>query len=110
LLVSGWYGRGEQLVDIVSGTALWNNPGRRVPIRYVLVRDPTGELEPQAFLCTDLEADPLDILRWFIRRSFDRGHLRRGPPPSRRRDPTTVCRPSHRPHHARQSVSGAFCL
>ena len=56
------------MVEIVSGTALWNNPGRRVPIRYVLVRDPTGELEPQAFLCTDLEADPLDILRWFIRR------------------------------------------
>jgi hypothetical protein len=68
LLVTGWYGRGERMVEIVSGTALWNNPGRRVPIRYVLVRDPTGELEPQAFLCTDLEADPLDILRWFIRR------------------------------------------
>jgi hypothetical protein len=44
---------------------LWNNPGRRVPIRYVMVRDPAGELEPQPFLCTDLEADPLDILRWF---------------------------------------------
>jgi hypothetical protein len=68
LLVTGWYGRGERMVEIVSGTALWNNPGRRVPIRYVLVRDPTGELEPQAFLCTDLEADPVDILRWFIRR------------------------------------------
>jgi hypothetical protein len=56
------------MVDIVSGTALWNHPGRRVPIRYVLVRDPQGELEPQAFLCTDLHADPSDILRWFIRR------------------------------------------
>jgi hypothetical protein len=32
------------------------------------LRDPQGELEPQAFLCTDLDADPLDILRWFIRR------------------------------------------
>jgi hypothetical protein len=32
------------------------------------VRDPTGELEPQAFLCTDLDAAPLDILRWFVRR------------------------------------------
>ena len=68
LLVTGWYGRGERMVDIVSGTALWNHPGRRVPIRYVLVRDPQGELEPQAFLCTDLHADPSDILRWFIRR------------------------------------------
>jgi hypothetical protein len=43
---------------------------RRVPIRYVLVRDPTGEHEPQAFLCTDLDAAPLDILRWFVRRWF----------------------------------------
>jgi hypothetical protein len=68
LLVTGWYGRGERMVEIVSGTAVWNHPGRRVPIRYVLVRDPQGELEPQAFLCTDLDADPLDILRWFIRR------------------------------------------
>ena len=25
-------------------------------------------MEPQAFLCTDLDADPLDILRWFVRR------------------------------------------
>jgi len=68
LLVSGWYGGGERTVEIVSATALWNNPGHRVPIRYVLVRDPASELEPQAFLCTDLDADPLDILRWFVRR------------------------------------------
>lgn len=68
LLVTGWYGRGERMVEIVSGTAVWNHPGRRVPIRYVLVRDPQGELDPQAFLCTDLDAEPSDILRWFIRR------------------------------------------
>lgn len=68
LRVTGWYGRGERMVEIVSATALWNHPGRRVPIRYVLVRDPSGELEPQAFLCTDLDVDPLDILRWFVRR------------------------------------------
>jgi len=68
LLVTGWYGRGERMVEIISGTALWNKPGHRVPIRYVLVRDPEGKLEPQAFLSTDLEADPLDILRWFVRR------------------------------------------
>jgi hypothetical protein len=26
------------------------------------------KIKPQAFLCTDLDADPRDILRWFIRR------------------------------------------
>jgi len=47
LQVSGWYGRGERLVEIVSGTALWHHPGRLVPIRYVLARDVEGELRPR---------------------------------------------------------------
>jgi hypothetical protein len=34
----------------------------------VLVREPSDEKEPQAFLCTDLDAAPVDILRWFVRR------------------------------------------
>ncbi len=66
--VTGWYGRGERTVEIISGTALWHPPGRLVPIRYVLVRDVAGELRSQAFLCTDLKANPVDILRWFVRR------------------------------------------
>ena len=66
--LNGWYGRTEQRLHIASGTALWHHPGMRVPIRWVLVRDPSGEKEPQAFLCTDLNADPVDILRWFVRR------------------------------------------
>ena len=66
--IDGWYGQSTRRLDIVSGTALWHHPGRQVPIRWVLVRDPESEKEPQAFLCTDLDADPVDILRWFIRR------------------------------------------
>ena len=38
------------------------------PLRWVLVRDPAAEFEPQAFLCTDLRAEPADILTWFVRR------------------------------------------
>jgi hypothetical protein len=75
--VTGWYGQGERRLDVVSGTALWYHPGKQVPIRWVLVRDVAGELEPQAFLCTDLgvsrseiawAADPIAILRLFVRR------------------------------------------
>lgn len=66
--VGGWYGGGERLLEIVSGTAIWHHPGKHVAIRYVLVRDVAGVFKPQAFLCTDLKADPLDILRWFVRR------------------------------------------
>jgi DDE superfamily endonuclease len=66
--VGGWYGRTTRRLDIASGTALWCHPGLRVAIRWVLVRDPSGEKEPQAFLCTDQHAEPADILRWFVRR------------------------------------------
>ena len=66
--IAGWYGGGERRLDITSGTAIWHHPGMRVPIRWVLVRDVAGEKEPQAFLCTDLEAEPVTILGWFVRR------------------------------------------
>ena len=66
--VAGWYGRTERRIELISGTALWHHPGKRLPIRWLLVRDVAGEFEPQAFLCTDPDADPLDVLRWFVRR------------------------------------------
>ncbi len=62
--VAGWYGRTERRIELVSGTALWHHPGKRVPIRWLLVRDVAGEFEPQGFLCTDPDANPLDVLRW----------------------------------------------
>ena len=68
ITVTGWYGHSERQLNIISGTALWYHPGKQVPIRWVLVRDATGEFEPQAFLCTDQTADPLDMLRFFVRR------------------------------------------
>src|SRR5712672_4037436 len=51
--VSLWYGRTNRLVEIASGTAIWYRGGTPpVPIRWLLVRDPKGELQPQAFLAT----------------------------------------------------------
>ncbi|WP_420608201.1 transposase [Novosphingopyxis sp.] len=61
--VTGWYGRGERIVEIMSGTALWHHPGRLVPIRYVMVRDLAGELRPQAFLCTGSRPDSDRVMR-----------------------------------------------
>ncbi len=66
--VNGWYGGGERQLEISTGTAIWYHPGKQVPVRWVLVRDVQGAFEPQGFLCTDLQADPLDVLRWFVRR------------------------------------------
>lgn len=69
LTVSGWYGGTERVVEIVSGTAVWYSTGLpAVPIRWVLIRDPEGDFESQALLCTDLSADPEKIISWFVRR------------------------------------------
>lgn len=69
ITVAGWYGGRDRLVEVTSGTAVWSHPGLPVvPLRWVLVRDPAAEFEPQAFLCTDLRAEPADILTWFVRR------------------------------------------
>lgn len=67
--VSQWYGRRERELEIATGTAVWYHAGMPVvPLRWVLVRDPAGELDPAAFLCTDLERTPGEILAWFVRR------------------------------------------
>jgi hypothetical protein len=67
--VSGWYGEPEREVEITSNTAVWYHPGLpAVPIRWVLVRDPQGQFQPQALLCTDLSIAPAQILAWFVLR------------------------------------------
>jgi hypothetical protein len=69
LRISHWYGQTNRLIEVATGTALWYHAGiAPVPIRWIIVRDPTGKLEPQAFLCTDLNASPTDIIAWFVAR------------------------------------------
>jgi hypothetical protein len=67
--VTLWYGRTNRIVELATGTAVWYHSGLPpVPIRWLLVRDPFGELQPQAFLCTDIDAAAVDILQWFVSR------------------------------------------
>jgi DDE superfamily endonuclease len=68
ITITTWYGGQDRCLAIASGTALWYHPGKSVPIRWVLVRDLAGEFEPQALLCTDLDADPREVLTRFVRR------------------------------------------
>jgi hypothetical protein len=78
-----WYGGKTRALEYVSATAVWYSSGRPpAPIRWVLVRDPSGERDPQAFLCTDLALEPVAILsrfvfRWRIETTFQevREHL-----------------------------------
>ena len=67
--VPGWYGEGDRVVEIHSGTAVWRHAGMpAVPIRWVLLRDPLRRFGPQALLCTDAAQDPLQIVHWFVQR------------------------------------------
>jgi len=64
-----WYGGVRRVVEIVSATAVWYHTGMPpLPIRWVLIRDPQGIFKPQALLCTDLIADPVQIVTWFVMR------------------------------------------
>jgi hypothetical protein len=61
-----WYGQVEREIEYLSATALWYHTGKPpVPIRWVLVRDPLGKFDPQAFLSTAVELEPTQILMWF---------------------------------------------
>ncbi|MCW8087690.1 hypothetical protein [Sabulicella glaciei] len=64
--------RGDEtlgLVEICSGTAVWRHSGMPVvPIRWVLLRDPSKRFDPQALLCTDPAQEPLQIVCWFVQR------------------------------------------
>lgn len=67
-VVVNWYGV-EKEIEITSGACVWYHVGKQaVPLRWVIVRDPLGEFETQAVLCTDQAAAPQPIVEWFILR------------------------------------------
>lgn len=69
LTLARWYAERDRPIHLLSGTAVWYHTGLPpVPIRWVLVRDPRGKFATQAFLCTDLAADPVQIVSWFVLR------------------------------------------
>lgn len=64
-----WYGGTTRTVELASATAVWYHNGLPpVAIRWVLIRDPQGQFDPQALLCTDQQASAQAILEWFVLR------------------------------------------
>ena len=65
----GGSGAPARVVESTSATAVGSHAGMPpLPIRWVLVRDPQGEFDPQAWLGTDVMADPVQILAWCVLR------------------------------------------
>jgi hypothetical protein len=64
-----WYNGRRRELDVTSGTAVWYRIGQPVlPIRWVLVRDPSGRLEPRAYFSTCPHDQPRAVVQQFITR------------------------------------------
>jgi len=64
-----WYGRSNRQLLIRSGTAVWYSSSLPpVPLRWVLLKDPLGQLDATALCCTDEQLAPQEIINAFIRR------------------------------------------
>lgn len=64
-----WYDGTVRTLEVASRTAVWYHRGKPcVPIRWVLIRDPLDEWEPQALLCTDVNVEAIQIVEWFVMR------------------------------------------
>lgn len=56
-------------MDVLTGTALWHRDGEDpLPIRWVLLRDPSGKRSPFALFCTDPTVPLLQIVAWYVSR------------------------------------------
>lgn len=64
-----WYGQGKKKMLITFGDAIWyRRKEERSPLRWVLLKDPEGKLDPVLLACTDLSTSAVDIVRFFVRR------------------------------------------
>lgn len=68
-IFSAWYGHTHKHMDYTTATGLWYRSGKPIiPIRWVILRDPDGKLDPVVIATTDLEICPEQMVRFFIRR------------------------------------------
>jgi DDE superfamily endonuclease len=64
-----WYNGRRRELAVTSGTGGWYRIGQPVlPIRWVLVRDPKGRLDPRAYFSTCTHDRPRAVVQQFIQR------------------------------------------
>lgn len=64
-----WYGHKQKKMLLTSQTAIWSRHAHQfVKLRWVLVVDPEGILDPVLLGCTDLNTSAVDVVRFFVRR------------------------------------------
>jgi hypothetical protein len=66
---SEWYGNLNKQMLISSGVSIWRKSNTElVKVKWVLLKDPEGKLEPVLLACTQTEASLQDIVGFFVRR------------------------------------------
>jgi hypothetical protein len=64
-----WYGGTRKVLHVLSRVGLWHTRGMDpVEIRYLVVRDPEGQVREAAYFCTDVGETPRQILGWVVQR------------------------------------------
>jgi hypothetical protein len=64
-----WYGGTRKVLHVLSRIGLWHTCGLDpVTIRYLVVRDPEGQLRDAAYFCTDVDQTAEQILGWVVQR------------------------------------------
>jgi len=64
-----WYGHSTKEMMITSGVAIWRRSNKiLVKVKWVLVKDPEGLLEPVLLGSTDFELEDQKVVSYFVRR------------------------------------------
>ena len=79
-----WHDGSERVLEVATGTALWYHGGQEpLPIRWVLSRDPQGQLQPRGTFSTGLADTAASLLaevirRWPIATTFEEARVHLG--------------------------------
>ena len=69
VVFSEWYGQTKKEMMVTSGVAIWRQSNSSlVKLKWVLIKDPQGILEPVLLGCTDFNLDDEKVVSFFVRR------------------------------------------
>lgn len=69
VVFSEWYGKKKKKMMVTSGIAIWyKSKTVMVEVKWVLIKDPEGELDPVLLACTDTTLSVKKIVQFFVRR------------------------------------------
>jgi hypothetical protein len=64
-----WYGKRNKEMLFASGVATWRQSNKvLIKVRWVLLKDPEGKLDPMLLACTDTELCAHKVVSFFVRR------------------------------------------